>query len=51
MESISLLDGWRVSGAAMAMAPTVSSGPSMIIPPRTELALFTRQLPPGKVNI
>lgn len=45
MDSISLVDGCRVSGAMIAAA--VSSGPGVITPPRMALALFTRQLPPG----
>lgn len=49
MESISLIDGCGVSGLMMALA--VSSGLGVIIPPHMALALFTRQLPPRKVNI
>lgn len=49
MESISLTDGCHVSG--VMMAPVVSSGLCVIIPPRMARALFTRQLPPRKVNI
>lgn len=49
MESINLIDGCGVSGVMTALA--VSSGLRLIMPPRTALALFTRQLPPRKVNI
>lgn len=49
MESISLVDGCRVSSVLAALAG--SSGLGVIIPPRMALALFTRQLPPRKVNI
>lgn len=49
MESISLIDGCGVSCVAMALA--ASSGLRLIMPPRMALVLFTRQLPPRKVNI